>query len=292
MWKDQDLFPKNKMERKKKSEENFIDEFTKEMIYNTRLKIEAEKNKPKKIIIKEEPKKIIEKIEIRSSGAPPQIQAKPVAPPVQPAPIQKPIFRPAQASVQTPAQTPIFTPQTKPFSQQKPIIKETPIKNIPIPPKPQLQPGEIDFGKILFLIRDQLVTSIECPGVNKNIIIKKAGNIIKTQILLEKEEIMSVIKTFSEKAKIPLVEGMLVARVDNLEISGVIPTSTSASPSFIIKKEPVNFQNRQPTQLMRPQMQTTPAQPQRPIPFVPPQNPLQAKQPPQPNSNAQNLPNR
>jgi type IV secretory pathway ATPase VirB11/archaellum biosynthesis ATPase len=159
---------------------------------------------------------------------------------------------------------------------------------LPIP----VQPGEIDFGKILFLIKDQLITSIECPGVNKNVIIKKAGNIIKTQIVLEKEEIMAIIKTFSDKAKIPLVEGMLIARIDNLEISAVVPTSASTSPSFIIKKEPVTIQIRPISQLMKPMMQTTPTQIPRQMPFIPSQTQFPPKPAPINPTTPTNLPNK
>lgn len=281
------------MIRENTSEGDFIEEFTKEMIGITRIKIEDEKNKPKKNIIKVEEKKLVEKPE-RKPVQVIQPLIKPMVLQIQPTQIQKPIpiqpiSKPLSQSMSivpvpkpvsqtiTPVVKPVSAPTNPPIKPspiiEKQVSKEIVAKNMPAVPKPQLRPGEIDFGKILPLIRDQLITSIECPGVNKNIVIKKAGNIIKTQIILEKQEILSIIKIFYEKANIPLVEGMLVARIDNLELSGVIPTSSSASPSFMIKREPVIIENKLPSQLMKPLMQTTPLQLPRQIPFTPPANP-------------------
>lgn len=172
-------------------------------------------------------------------------------------------FNPIQ-SVQTIPQKPQIA---NPMQQKKEPLK---IMDVPIPPQqPPLQPGEIDFGKIRFLVRDMLITYIECPGIDKNILIKRAGVITKIQITLTKEEILSIIKSFSEIARIPLIEGMLNARVSNLEMSAVV--SESSDTSFILKKNPIPDMNRIPTNLQKPMMQI-PAMPQKPFPAMPPIN--------------------
>jgi hypothetical protein len=141
--------------------------------------------------------------------------------------------------------------------EPSPSIKQkTPIKitTIPVPKKETpVQPGEIDFGKIVFLIKDPLVTYIECPGEDKSIVIKKMGATSKTQLTLKKEEIQKIIKSFSEVARIPLIEGMLNAKISNLEISAVV--SEVANNSFIIKKSPIQNLLKPISQLQRPMMQ-------------------------------------
>ena len=51
---------------------------------------------------------------------------------------------------------------------------------------------------------------------------------------MELNEIKKIIESFSKIAKIPLLQGMLRARVSNLEISGII--AETADSSFILKK--------------------------------------------------------
>jgi hypothetical protein len=166
--------------------------------------------------------------------------------------------------------------------QPKPPMK---IITIPIPPQqPPLQPGEIDFGRLRFLVKDPLVTYIEAPGPSKNVIIKRAGVTTKTQITLSKEEILSIVKSFSEKARIPLIEGMLNARLANLEIAAIV--TESANPSFILKKNPIPDMNRPQTNLQRPMMPFPQPGAQRPAtPAIPPVNRPFTQ--PQPNPPAQ-----
>jgi len=206
--------------------------------YEEKPKVEEKKEEPKPVII---PEKIIEE-KPKVEEPKPVIMEKTIV--LQPKPIEK-----------------------KPAPEK--IIK---IISIPIPPKqPPIQPGEADFGKITFLIKDPLVTYIECPGPDKNIIIRRAGVTTKTQITLTKEEILATIKSFSEKARIPLIEGMLKARIANLEMSAVVSEKTNSS--FIVKKIIIPDMEKQISQLQRPMMQipTMPGVPNRPLP---PQKPM------------------
>jgi hypothetical protein len=169
-----------------------------------------------------------------------------------PKPIQKiqpPKFQPPKPTVQ---QAPTEKPLKLVPLQQKKV--EPLVTNIKLPQElPPVQPGEIDLGRLVFLVKDNLITHIECPGEDKNVIIRRAGNLTQTQITLKKEEIIEIIKSFSQKAKIPLIEGMLNARVGNLEISAVVNENTS--PSFIIRKIIIQVNSLEPTRLDRPMMQ-------------------------------------
>jgi len=90
----------------------------------------------------------------------------------------------------------------------------------------------IDFGRLIYFVLNPHVTYIDCAGPNKEITIK-AGNIFKADITLNKEEIEMIIKSFSEKARIPLIEGMLKARIKDLEMAAIV---SLAGSSFILKK--------------------------------------------------------
>lgn len=245
--------------RKKDEEKPFMDEFTEEMI-----KASKELNKKPPLVIK--------KIE-------PQISA--------PQPIQMPVVKPALPAKPLAMQKSIMSMQTpKPAQATKPI----PIQNITQKPMPAQTPQQrpvqqtkappqkddkrTGIEKIDRFLKDALVTSVECPGGDKNVLIKKAGSIIKTEVILSRDNILQIITYFAEKARIPIVEGMLLARVENLEISAVIPSTNSASPSIIIRKEPIpNMAQKPTTNLMHQSMPITPLQPKPQIPFVPRINP-------------------
>ncbi len=248
----------------------FLNLFTKEMILNLQKRIRyldaqrVEEERAKKAVEVEKLKKRFAEYEQK----PIQItfQNKPTVIPKEEKIIQEPkIVQPLQnmPAVEKPINRGVIinqpSMQHKPQIQmsQKPVFQkqiekkhEMPITKIALQP---VQAGEVNYGKISFLINDHLVTSIECPGENKNIIIRRAGSTLKTQIVLTKEEILETIKSFSEKAKIPLIEGMLNARILDLEISAIV--SETISPSFIIKRNIIQVNPTQPSVLERPMMQ-------------------------------------
>jgi hypothetical protein len=171
-------------------------------------------------------------------------------------------------------QTAFKKPEQITFSKvQPPVLQKLP------PAKPVL-PGEIDFGKINALIQDRLVTSIECQGENKNLIVKRAGTIMRTQITLNKDEIMKIIQSFSDEAKIPLIEGMLNARVKDFEIAAVV--SENLGPSFILKRILIDIISTIPTKLEKPMMQFSGQNP-KDKPIMPPiTRPFTSTNPPKP----------
>ncbi len=201
---------------------------------------------------------------------------------------------------------PVERPFTRPISPRPPQHQRPMPIYKPTPSIAALHQTPFDLRKIQVLIEDKEVTSIECQGEDKELIIKKRGQLMKTEIKLKKEDIAEVIRQFSERARIPLIEGLLRARVEDLQISAVV--SNVASSRFIITRvvlqlapTPIilnqKFQ-RVPTQFKKPPVpvrQQVPAP--RPVmppvqrPFMPGPKPLasiaplpavSAQQPPQP----------
>ena len=103
-----------------------------------------------------------------------------------------------------------------------------------IQPIAQPKPENFNLGKIEKILQDQTVQSIECPGPGKNILLKKFNRINTIRITLNEQEINTLIKEFSEKARIPTVGGILKAAVGNLVISAII--SDFVGSRFIINR--------------------------------------------------------
>jgi len=166
-----------------------------------------------------EPVKQIKRIAPQST--PPYSQSAPPLPPSTHSAIQSlipPLVQPRTQKI-TPS------PQTKKIS-----VKE--IKKI----KPEIQPRPQGFalGKVEALLRDRTVQLVECPGPNKNIIIKKLNRINVTKNTLTQQEITTIINSFSKQARIPIMGGILKAAVGELIISAVI--SEYVGSRFIINK--------------------------------------------------------
>ena len=102
--------------------------------------------------------------------------------------------------------------------------------------KPQAKPRPEGFalGRIESLLKNKDIQSIECPGPNKNLLVKKYNKINITRIKLDQIEITDVLHTFAKQAKIPIVGGILKAAVGDLVISAVI--SEFVGSRFIVNK--------------------------------------------------------
>lgn len=217
-------------------EQEFVDSFTEEIILNFSKDIK-ERTRFEKEIKRAEREVELEKLKQKFSryGEKAEQLKKPEAPEEL-----KPSIAVQQALITK-------VPQLFPRPLQ-PLRIAIPSSNLPA------KPEELNFfGKVQGLINDNLITYIECPGENQNPIIRKAGITSTVQINLNNHEILEIIKSFSERARIPLIEGMLNARISNVEISAVV--SGEAGSSFIIKKNPVIIQPARPTRLEKPMMQ-------------------------------------
>jgi|GEM_PF-3389507 len=147
--------------------------------------------------------------------------------------------------------------QSKPIP--RPLIQRRPISQIisPIVPKPQMKSNYSamvnmqaekpiliggDFGfqdsekmkYVLFLLTDPTVQSVECPGLGKQVLLNKSGNIIASNISLSREEIDGIMQAISKKTKVPIIPGLFKAAFDNFLVTAVI--SELAGTRFVIQK--------------------------------------------------------
>lgn len=89
--------------------------------------------------------------------------------------------------------------------------------------------------KLNTLIRDPYVTEIECNGAENLLSVRKSGVIQNTQINLSIEEIYEIIAEFSQKTRIPVINGRIKAALNDLIITAAM--SESLGPRFIIQKK-------------------------------------------------------
>jgi hypothetical protein len=95
----------------------------------------------------------------------------------------------------------------------------------------------IDIGKLNPFVTDPTVRLIECNGAEKIIVVKRIrGETRTTNIKLNEDEIIGVIKEFSERARIPIEKGIFKAAVGKLIISAII--SDFVGSKFLITKIP------------------------------------------------------
>jgi hypothetical protein len=90
------------------------------------------------------------------------------------------------------------------------------------------------FAKINPFLKDKSVQMIECSGPGKNILVKRYNKINLTKTILTQEEIKEIINRFATEARIPVINGILKAAVNNLIISAII--SEFVGSRFIINK--------------------------------------------------------
>lgn len=137
----------------------------------------------------------------------------------------------------------ILTP--RPLETRKPILILP--KNLAEPKKevtqkidaiPDIQPkvnSSFAWNKIKPLMDDVAVTSIECNGPGKNLMIIRAAGRQPTRIVLNGEEIKFILETVSERTHIPVLEGVFRAQDDGYSIHAVV--SDIVGSRFVIKKD-------------------------------------------------------
>lgn len=155
----------------------------------------------------------------------------------------------------------------EPIKEIAPAVKEIipalpaapPVRRLPlkIPPRPQMPPRQIpamparktaippvavqgpidekgEYGKISPLLNDVSVSTIECPGKDKELMIVRAGQRQKTKITLNAKEIREILEKAAENAHVPLIEGVFRANVKGFSINAVV--SEIIGSRFVIKK--------------------------------------------------------
>lgn len=119
-----------------------------------------------------------------------------------------------------------------------PYVKKNILPNVTqrnMASKDHSQQTYMNLGKLTVLLRDPRVESIECPGPQKEIIVRKEGIIQRTNLSLSNEEIKLIINEFASKTRIPLIEGVFKAALDNLIMTAI--TSEFVETRFVIYKK-------------------------------------------------------
>jgi len=145
-------------------------------------------------------------------------------------------------AVQPPRHTKLATKPNPNFQLQHRPQRQQPRRQF-IPPRfsqPkrfQQEPAvnQEEYGKITPLINDPSVQQIECAGAGKEVLVVRLGQKQITRITLTAGEISALVENISNKAHIPLLNGVFRAAVDHLLISAVI--SEMIGTRFVIKKQ-------------------------------------------------------
>ena len=128
---------------------------------------------------------------------------------------------------------PIFVPKIIPPKRETLLIPS--ILNMKTPQNVSKMMAPIqDYGKINNLLNDPSVSSIECLGPGKKIMVIRTGQKQTTNIDLSAIEIKGILDRIADKAHLPLSEGVFRAEVDNFSINAVI--SEIIGTKFLIKK--------------------------------------------------------
>jgi len=240
----------------------FLKKFTAELILNykeTLKKSFEEKLNQESYLLSKQQKENEEK-EIRNKLK--EIISKPVVktgiqqPTIQQKTVQKSIIQPQRILQTLPLKV------LKPINKTLPEIptlnekKETTENTFDSVKSAILPSGEINFGKIAPFIGDPTVSSLECRRSDERIMIKKLGQTISTEVKLNENEINALIKAFSEKTRIPLIEGVLRAKSGDLEIFAVI--SKFSTSKFIITKNLSTQNNNMVRPISRQMIPTNP----------------------------------
>ncbi len=121
---------------------------------------------------------------------------------------------------------------------QRPVNKIIPVKNKIFINQNKIQNNLSATDKLDVVIRDPYVSEIECSGIDIPLMVKKFGKTLNTQIKLSVEEIYEIISEFSQKTRIPIINGKIKAALNNLIITAVL--SETLGPRFIIQKNKAN----------------------------------------------------
>ena len=136
-----------------------------------------------------------------------------------------PIARPRPRMVARRIPPPVQAPPVAPIA-----------RHVAVPAAPQGEAVGLsqDYGKITPLLNDPSVSTIECQGVGKPVVVIRAGQKQVTKIVLSAKEIKDILQKVSDAVHIPLLEGVFRAAVDNFSINAVI--SEMIGSRFVIKK--------------------------------------------------------
>jgi len=91
------------------------------------------------------------------------------------------------------------------------------------------------YGKITPLLDDDSISTIECYGAGKSLMVVRAGRRQPTRIVLNADEIKDILEKISDSVHIPILEGVFRAAIDNFSINAIV--SEVIGSRFVIKKQ-------------------------------------------------------
>ncbi len=92
-----------------------------------------------------------------------------------------------------------------------------------------------DWGQLNGVLSDPTVSVIDCPGPDKNFTVIRSGQKQITKIKMSSNEMREFLEKVATIARVPLLEGVFRAAVDNFYLNAVI--SEVIDNRFIIKKQ-------------------------------------------------------
>ena len=119
----------------------------------------------------------------------------------------------------------------------KPVAPKPPVRNENVEieaPKSEEVELKRDYGKIMLLLNDVSVSTIDCPGPDKQIFVVRAGQREITKISLSAVDIRELLEKLADGAHVPLMEGVFRVSVDGLSVSAVV--SEMLGSKFVVKK--------------------------------------------------------
>jgi hypothetical protein len=138
---------------------------------------------------------------------------------------------------------PLIKSQTKENMDYKENIIEPPVRKI-VENRSSIQQPQVQSIKfsstadtlsaIKNMFNDPRVTMVECVGKDQFLLVRTSARVMLTRIKLTENEIKDLIEIFSKDTRIPVVNGLLNATKDNLNLSAII--SDVAGSRFLIKK--------------------------------------------------------
>lgn len=118
-----------------------------------------------------------------------------------------------------------ITPMTIPMTSRP---------TMPNAPPTSLYP-ETDLRKVLYILRDPSIQSIECPGPGIPVKINSFGKIKEAPIILSHEEIKKAVEEFSSRSRIPLIGKIFKAAIGNVIMTAIL--SDFIGTRFILEKK-------------------------------------------------------
>lgn len=135
---------------------------------------------------------------------------------------------------------PVQTSRKRSLAQERQTVNlktvEKPTIKTPAPivqSKPDVNANN-KYGKIAPLLDDASVSTIECLGEGKELMIIRAGQKQRTRISLNSVEINDILEVVADAAHIPLIEGVFRANVEGFSMNAVV--SEMVGSRFVVKK--------------------------------------------------------